>query len=116
VYLQNGTSNTGIDPVKYAKEVEDAGAGEIMVSSIDRDGTYGGYDTDLIKAVSSAVTIPVIAVGGASGVEDFAKAIQSGASAVAAGSLFVFQLPHRAVLISYPSQTTLADQLYSRFN
>jgi cyclase len=87
--------------------MEAAGAGEILLNSIDRDGTFEGYDTGLIDQVSRRVNIPVVAIGGASGVADLASAIQSGASAVAAGSLFVFQRPHRAVLISYPAETEL---------
>ena len=92
--------------------MEAAGAGEILLNSIDRDGTFGGYDEDLIKMVSSSISIPLVAVGGASSVDDFKKAIHAGASAVAAGSMFVFQRPHRAVLISYPSQEELKNEVY----
>ena len=92
--------------------MEAAGAGEILLNSIDRDGTFGGYDEDLIKMVSSSISIPLVAVGGASLVNDFRKAIHAGASAVAAGSMFVFQRPHRAVLISYPSQEELKNEVY----
>ena len=91
----------------------DAGAGEIFLNSVDKDGTYSGYDLELIKNVSSAVTVPLIACGGAASVNDFYKAVQHGASAVAAGSLFVFQRPHNAVLISYPSQKELKENLYN---
>ena len=79
------------------------GAGELLVTSIDRDGTQEGYDLELIKLISSPVKIPIIASGGAGCVEDFRKAVtECGASAVAAGSMFVFHGKHRAVLISYP--------------
>ncbi|GAB1397066.1 hypothetical protein MASR1M65_18450 [Saprospiraceae bacterium] len=78
------------------------GAGEILLNGISKDGTYQGYDLPLIKSVSDAVSIPVIAIGGASSVDDFQQAINNGASATAAGSMFVFQRPHQAVLISYP--------------
>lgn len=111
-FVQNGATNTGIDPVTFARQMEEAGAGELILNSIERDGTFGGYDTELIHSVSSAVNIPVVAIGGASTVDDFAQAVQHGASAVAAGSMFVFQRPHRAVLISYPSQTELREKLY----
>lgn len=107
VYVRNGSKNTDLDPVAYARQVENAGAGEIVLNSIDRDGTFEGYDTELIGLVCSQVHIPVVALGGASSVEDFTRAVDRGASAVSAGSLFVFQRPHKAVLISYPSQADL---------
>jgi cyclase len=84
--------------------MQDAGAGEIFLNSVEKDGTFEGYDMELIGSVSKAVSIPVVAVGGAGSVEDFTAAIQQGASAAAAGSLFVFQRPHRAVLISRPAR------------
>ena len=112
VFTSNGTENTGYDPASFAKKMEDTGAGEIFLNSIERDGTYEGYDLELIKEVTSGLTIPLIACGGASGVNDFSQAVQHGASAVAAGSLFVFQRPHNAVLISYPSQKELREKLY----
>jgi imidazole glycerol-phosphate synthase subunit HisF len=113
VYSKNGQSNTGEDPLVFAKRMESAGAGEIFLNSIDQDGTYKGFDLKLIKYVSDGLSIPLIACGGAATTNDFAKAIQNGASAVAAGSLFVFQGPHRAVLINYPSQKELTEKLYS---
>lgn len=113
VYVQNGSKNTGVDPVVFARQMEEAGAGELILNSIEKDGTFGGYDTELIQSVSKSVNIPVVAIGGASTVDDFVRAVQHGASAVAAGSMFVFQRPHRAVLISYPSQPDLKEKLYS---
>ncbi|MFM9909065.1 MAG: AglZ/HisF2 family acetamidino modification protein [Chitinophagaceae bacterium] len=112
VYTKNGTENTNLDPVDFAKRMEEAGAGELFLNSIDRDGTYSGYDLELLKRINEVMSIPVIICGGASSVDDFAKAVRNGASAVAAGSLFVFQRPHRAVLISYPSQEELKSKLY----
>ena len=104
VAIYGGRKGTGLDPVHHAKIMEGMGAGELMVNSIDRDGTMKGYDIDLIKRVSEAVSIPVIACGGAGRLSDFGEAIkEGGASAVAAGSFFVFHGKHRAVLISYPS-------------
>ncbi|HYE54417.1 MAG TPA: AglZ/HisF2 family acetamidino modification protein [Chitinophagaceae bacterium] len=115
VFTDSGTQNTGLDPVSFAKQCEQQGAGEILLNSIERDGTYNGYDLSLLKAVATAVHIPVVACGGAAGVEDFRNAVAEGhASAVAAGSMFVFQRPHNAVLISYPTQKQLQEQLYSR--
>lgn len=114
VYVKNGTESTGLDPLTYALKMQEAGAGEIFLNSIDKDGTYGGYDLGLIKSIGSELTIPLIACGGASTMDDFREAVNAGASAVAAGSMFVFQRPHNAVLISYPSQKDLKEKLYSR--
>ncbi len=103
VYADNGSKSTGLDPVEFAQQCEKIGAGEILLNSIDRDGTYKGYDIDILSSVTSSVSIPVIACGGAGSIDDFTKAVKQGnASAVAAGSFFVFQRPHNAVLISYP--------------
>ena len=98
----SGTRSISLSPQEQAKQMESLGAGEILVNSIDRDGTMAGYDIDLVRTVTQAVTVPVIACGGAGRLEDFAEAIRAGASAVAAGSMFVFQGRHRAVLITYP--------------
>jgi cyclase len=104
VYTYGGKIATKYDPVKLAQFMEEMGAGEIILTSIDRDGTMKGYDIDLIKKVTSVLNIPVVAIGGAGKIQDFIDAIQKGgASAVSAGSMFVFQGKHRAVLISYPS-------------
>ena len=114
VYIDIGTKKTGYHPVVFAKKMEEAGAGEILLNCIDADGTYKGYDLALLKSVATAVSIPVIVQGGAGSVEDFAKAKQNGASAVVAGSMFVFQRPYQAVLISYPSQIELKEKLFSK--
>jgi len=111
-YVNNTT--TKLDPVKFAVSMEKNGAGEIILNSVDRDGTFSGYDIDLIKKVSNSVRIPVIALGGACNTEDFVKAVEAGASAVAAGSLFVFHGKHRAVLITYPDKDEL-KKAFSRF-
>ena len=112
VYTDNGTNNTKKKPEQFVKDLESAGVGEIIVNYINHDGTYKGYNTPLILSITSAVNIPVIALGGAAEVDDFIKAKQAGASAVAAGSMFVFQRPHQAVLISYPTQKELNDKLF----
>lgn len=98
---------TGKNPVDWAVKMQQMGAGEIFLNSIDRDGTMSGYDLDLISQVSKAVSIPVIASGGAGKVEDFRDAVKCGASAVSAGSMFVFVGKNRAVLINYPVTTNL---------
>ena len=113
VFTQRGTKNTGIDPIRFAVEMESSGAGEIFLNSIEKDGTFSGYDLELTEQVSNAIKIPVIAGGGAGKVEDLADAVRFGASAVAAGSMFVFQGTHRAVLINFPSQEVLKEKLYS---
>ena len=103
VCTRGGKKSTGLDPVQFAKQMEESGAGELLLTSIDRDGTMKGYDLPLIQRVAEAVSIPVVACGGAATVNDLAAAIQQGgASAAGAGSMFVFQGPHRGVLISYP--------------
>jgi cyclase len=108
IFTRSGKKGTGLDPVKYAVEMEKQGAGELFINSIDRDGTMQGYDVDLIKRVTDVSSIPVVACGGAGKLQDLADAINiGGASAAAAGSLFVFQGPLRGVLISYPSQDDL---------
>lgn len=115
VYRDNGQKKTKHDPATLARQLEAAGAGEIMLMSIDQDGTFDGYDLALTRSVSQAVSIPLIAAGGASSLADFREAIiQGGASAVAAGSMFVYQRPHRAVLISYPKQEELTQEVFSK--
>lgn len=113
VFTQSGKKNIKQDPVKYAILMENMGAGEIILNSIDRDGTMQGYDIELIKKVSESVKIPIIACGGANKIEDFGDAVKKGgASGVAAGSMFVFYGKHRAVLISYPSINEL-EKIFS---
>jgi len=103
VFTHCGKSATGLDVVEHARRMEKMGCGEIFLNSIDRDGTQQGYDIDLVKQVSNAVSVPVIACGGAGNLSHFVDAVKlGGASAVAAGSLFVFHGKHQAVLISYP--------------
>jgi cyclase len=107
-----GTRKQSRSLVDHVQFLERHGIGELLVNSVDRDGTRTGYDLKLLREVSSAVTVPVIACGGAGGVDDFVAAVeQGGASAVAAGSLFVFYGPHRAVLINYPERKELVARL-----
>jgi len=112
-YVARGSRKTGLSPSEAAARAQQLGAGEVLVSSIDRESTFEGYDTRLISSVAEAVSVPVIALGGASAFADFAPALDAGASAVAAGSMFVLNGKHRAVLISYPSPAdvrSLADR------
>jgi cyclase len=108
VFTHDGTRGTGLDPFQFSQKMEQFGAGEILINSIDRDGTMLGYDINLIKLITTAVNIPVIACGGAGKIQDFSEALLTGgASAVAAGSLFVFYGKRRAVLINYPTKEEL---------
>ena len=107
VFIGGGKKGTGTDPVSYAQKMESLGAGEILLNSIDRDGTWAGYDVELIKRIAEAVKIPVIACGGAGKIEHFSEAVKAGAAAVAAGSLFVYQGKDRGVLINFPHRKEL---------
>lgn len=108
VVTRGGGQKTGLDPVEFALRMEGAGAGEILLNSVDLDGSMAGYDIRLIQKVSHAVSVPVIACGGGGRIEDFRQAVhEGGASAVAAGSMFVFQGKHRAVLINFPKREQL---------
>lgn len=94
----------------WIKECESRGAGEVILYSRDRDGTYSGYDLEAIAKLSGIVGIPTIALGGARDIRDLLAAVDAGASAVAAGSMFVFYGPHRAVLITYPDKDKLKTE------
>lgn len=107
-----GRSKQALSLRDHVARLEKLGIGEIFINSIDRDGTQSGYDIKLIKEVSSSCSVPVIACGGAGNIGHFVEAVQEGgASAVAAGSLFVFVGPHRAVLITYPDRAELSRAL-----
>ena len=91
VHTHGGFQHTQLDVLAWCRELADRGAGEILLTSMDRDGTQAGYDCDLIRMVSEEVRIPVIASGGAGRVQDFVDAVNAGASAVLAASLFHFR-------------------------
>lgn len=111
-YTHNGTQSSGRSAVDVAREAEALGAGEIVVNSIDRDGVMGGYDLDLARSVRGAVTVPMTVLGGAGSLADIKALIHEfGIVGAAAGSLFVFNGPYRAVLITYPRREMRA-QLY----
>lgn len=106
VCTHNGTKSTGKDPVTFAKEMQNLGAGEIVVNSIDNDGVMKGYDMTLIGMIRDAISIPITVIGGAGSLDDMGKIIDKyGIIGVAAGSLFVFKGKFRAVLINYPTLT-----------
>ncbi|GMU86069.1 MAG: imidazole glycerol phosphate synthase subunit HisF [Ignavibacteriales bacterium] len=108
VFTHAGSHKTNLDPLNICLELEGSGAGEIILNSIDRDGTMEGYDLDLVKLVTSRTSIPIVATGGAGSYDDFRLVVsEGGASAVAAGSMFVYHGARRAVLISFPSPEEL---------
>jgi len=102
-YFISGSKKSVHSPIELAQMAAKSGAGELILNSIDRENTYQGYDFELLKQVISSVQIPVVVSGGANTNADFDAAKQAGASGMAAGSMFVYQRPHNAVLISYPS-------------
>jgi imidazole glycerol-phosphate synthase subunit HisF len=108
-FIRNGTKKTGLTASQLIKMAQDFGAGEILLNAISHDGMMNAYDWNLLEELSPKVHVPLIISGGASSMDDFKKAIQHGASACAAGSMFVYHGPRRAVLISYPDQAQLDD-------
>ncbi len=108
-FIVDGKKKVKISPREAAIKYEQAGAGELLLYSMERDGMRTGYDIDMIQTVSSAVQIPVIACGGAKDITDLKNALDSGADAVAAGSLFVFFGERQAVLINYPEEKEFID-------
>jgi imidazole glycerol-phosphate synthase subunit HisF len=111
VYDPSRRKTTDVDPTIQAQRAAEAGAGEILVNDVTRDGTGSGFDLDLIALIAAAVNVPVIACGGAGKLGDLRTAADAGASAVAAGSLFVYVGRHRAVMITYPTYDTLTELL-----
>ncbi len=109
---QSGRLTSTWTPEDFAAEAARLGAGELLLNSIDRDGTQRGYDLSIIASVCNAVAIPVIACGGAGSLHDLRLATDAGASGAAAGSLFVFKGKHRAVMINYPARSEL-NELFS---
>jgi cyclase len=110
ICIAGGSKEINEDPVSFAQKMVEYGAGEIIIQSIDKDGTNEGYDLELIKKISVPVSVPVIAMGGAGKYSHFKQAVNVGmASAVAAGSIFVFHGPRKAVLISYPTKQELKE-------
>jgi cyclase len=105
VFTHNGRRATGKDPIKVAAEAQALGAGEIVVNSIDNDGTMSGYDLELAEQIRAATRLPMTVLGGAGSLDDIGLLIRKcGVVGAAAGSLFVFKGVYRAVLINYPSQ------------
>ncbi|MFL7023345.1 AglZ/HisF2 family acetamidino modification protein [Enterovibrio norvegicus] len=110
VYSGSGSKKERLDPVSAAIKAQELGAGELVITAIDREGTNKGYDIPLVQKIVNAVDIPVIANGGAATLNDFNEASKiAGASAVAAGRQFIFHGKHKAVLITYPSYSELKE-------
>jgi|TARA_B100001971_G_C18249940_1_gene577347 cyclase len=105
VWIKDGTVNTRLEPLNYAKNMSQLGAGELIINSINHDGVMEGYDIDLISSISKVVPIPVVACGGAGSINDLKKGYFDGnANALAAGSIFVYHGRRKAVLINYPDK------------
>lgn len=108
-WIVGGSRATRFSPLEFARLMEDKGAGELIVQSIAKDGTMQGYDIDLIRSISQAVSIPVVALGGAGRNEDLVDGYRYGfANGLAAGSLFVYQDRRRGVLINYPEKSDVS--------
>lgn len=108
VRTRSGQYNTRRNPVDWAVELESRGAGEILLTSIDREGTWQGFDLDLVKRVADAVSIPVVAHGGAGSIQHISQVVkESNASAVALGSMVVFQKMGMGVLVNFPESKDL---------
>jgi cyclase len=112
VWTAEARRNTGLDPVEWAIQVARLGAGEILLTSVDREGTWEGFDVDLLRKVADAVQVPVIAHGGAGSLQDIGEAVaKGGASAVALGSMVVFQNRGMGVLVNFPAPDQLRGVL-----
>lgn len=104
IFTHNAKKSTGIEPIIFAKKMQDLGAGEIIINSIDNDGMMTGFDLELIEKIRNQISIPLTVSGGAGSLDDIGKVIQKhGIIGVSAGSLFVFKGKYRAVLINYPT-------------
>jgi len=101
IFIKSGTQKVKFSTIEIALKMQELGVGEIILNNIDRDGTFEGYDLDLIKEVSAKLDIPLIVSGGARNLNDFKLAKEAGAHSCAAGSMFIYHMPHRAVVISY---------------
>ena len=108
IWTANGTKSSSITPLEHAKHMEQLGVGELIIQSISNDGKMTGYDLGLIEEISSQVTIPTVALGGAGSFEDLKKANQAiNVNGLAAGSIFVYHGTKKGVLINYPETTDL---------
>ena len=117
IYTHNGTKKTGIDPLKFVEKIEKLGAGEIVINSIDNDGSMKGFDLKLIDLVRNKISLPLTVLGGAGSMNDIGEVISKhGIIGVAAGSQFVFKGKYRAVLINYPTASEKLNLINEFFN
>jgi cyclase len=117
VYTHNGKKGTGKDPIAFVKEIENLGAGEIVINSIDNDGVMKGYDISLIEKVRNNFSLPLTVLGGAGSLSDIGTLINKfGIIGAAAGSLFVFKGSYKAVLINYPNPEEKDKLLFDSIN
>ncbi len=112
VFGKDGTEKTKLNPIEWAIRLKELGAGELLVTSMDRDGTWEGFDVEIIRQISEAVSVPVIANGGAGTIEHIAEVVHIGkASAVALGSMVVYQKKGMGVLVNFPDKNKLEEEL-----
>ena len=117
IYTHNGTKKTGIDPLMFIEKIEKLGAGEIVINSIDNDGSMKGFDLKLIDLVRNKISLPLTVLGGAGSMNDIGEVIsKQGIIGVAAGSQFVFKGKYRAVLINYPTASEKLNLINEFFN
>ncbi len=117
MYTHNGIKKTSVDPVEWAKKLETLGAGELLITSMNQDGTWSGFDLEITRKISEAVNIPVIANGGAGSIEDITMVIKQGkADAVALGSMVVYQSKGMGVLVNFPDRNKLNKLIYENLN
>jgi cyclase len=115
VWTHNGKRNTKRNPIDVIAEMQVLGAGEIVINFIDHEGTMKGMPSDAIKIFKSTCEVPFTVMGGAGSLEDLGDIVsENGLIGVAAGSLFVFKGPYRAVLINYPTQSQKREKIYGR--
>jgi len=111
-YVLSGKQRIKEDVYQYINTLLKSGVGELFVNNIDRDGTYLGYDLELIKKIAPLASVPLVACGGAKSLADFSDALKNGASAVAASSFFVYRGAQKGVMINYPTQLDLRIKVY----
>jgi cyclase len=112
IYSHHGRKKQSVDVVEWAKHLENAGVGELLVTSIDREGSWDGYDLELIKSITQNVQVPVIANGGCGSIEHIGQVVkQANASACAVGSMVVYQKKGMGVLVNFPDRRRLEEVL-----
>lgn len=118
VYIQNGRKKTNFNPLEFAQQMESMGAGELILQSVKRDGTRIGYAKEIIQKIADSTTIPTVALGGASSVEEMLQFyLETNISGLGAGSIFVYQGKRKGVLINYPEKKEIRKLIMdNKFN